>query len=58
MERKGAGTRFPFAGIGIVAGSAIGLLVGLLAPTILAEAIVFGAALGLITGAVVDLRRA
>lgn len=58
MGRNRVGTRFPFAGLGIVVGSAIGLLAGLLAPGILAEAIVFGAALGLIAGAVADMRRA
>lgn len=58
MKRTRVGTRFPFAGLGIVAGSAIGLLVGLFAPDILAEAIVFGAALGLVAGGVIDMRRA
>jgi hypothetical protein len=58
MKGTRVGTRFPFAGLGIVAGSAIGLLVGMLAPGILAGAIVFGGALGLVAGGVIDLRRA
>lgn len=58
MTNNTTGTRYQFAGLGIPAGAAIGLLVGLLTPVALTLAVGAGAAIGLLAGAMVDLRRA
>lgn len=58
MDSNTTRTRYQFAGLGIPAGAATGLLLSLLTPLSLPLAIGAGAAAGLLVGAVTDLRRA
>lgn len=50
-------TSWPTAGLGLVAGSALGLLVGILAEWPLAVSVVTGAGLGLVAGALMAAQR-